>query len=77
MPRQSSILPAAGDVPAAIEEKIMSEPRERMSNAMCLRGMAARTQEAYIAALIELVLTRAAIRPFRWRRNEATGFAAQ
>ncbi len=55
----------------------MSEPRERMSNAMCLRGMAARTQEAYIAALIELVLTRAAIRPFRWRRNEATGFAAQ
>ena len=23
------------------------------------------------------VLTRAAIRPFRWRRNEATGFAAQ
>jgi len=25
----------------------MSELRERMSNAMCLRGMAARTQEAY------------------------------
>jgi hypothetical protein len=24
-----------------------------------------------------VLLTRAAIRPFRWRRNEATGFAAQ
>jgi integrase/recombinase XerD len=32
----------------------MSELRERMSNAMCLRGMAARTQEAYIGALVEL-----------------------
>jgi hypothetical protein len=32
----------------------MSELRERMSNAMCLRGMAARTQEAYIAALVGL-----------------------
>jgi integrase/recombinase XerD len=32
----------------------MSELRERMSNAMCLRGMAARTQEAYIDALVEL-----------------------
>ncbi|WP_300452102.1 hypothetical protein [Accumulibacter sp.] len=32
----------------------MSELRERMSNAMCLRGMAGRTQEAYIGALIEL-----------------------
>ena len=32
----------------------MSELRERMSNAMCLRGMAARIQEAYIGALVEL-----------------------
>ncbi len=32
----------------------MSELRERMSNAMCLRGMAARTQEAYIGALVGL-----------------------
>ncbi|MEF8770528.1 tyrosine-type recombinase/integrase [Candidatus Accumulibacter contiguus] len=32
----------------------MSELRERMSNTMCLRGMAARTQEAYIGALVEL-----------------------
>ncbi|WP_300453045.1 hypothetical protein [Accumulibacter sp.] len=31
----------------------MIELRERMSNAMCLRGMAARTQEAYIGALVE------------------------
>ncbi|HCN68879.1 MAG TPA: integrase, partial [Candidatus Accumulibacter sp.] len=29
----------------------MSELRERISNAMCLRGMAARAQEAYIGAV--------------------------
>ncbi len=28
--------------------------RTRMSDAMCLRGMATRTQEAYIAAVVEL-----------------------
>ncbi len=33
----------------------MSELRERMSNAMCLRGMAARTQEAYIGALVRVL----------------------
>ena len=34
----------------------MSELRERMSNAMCLRGMAARTQEAYLGAVTELAM---------------------
>ena len=32
----------------------MSELRDRMRNVMCRRGMAARTQEAYVAALVEL-----------------------
>jgi integrase/recombinase XerD len=35
---------------------IMSELRERMSNAMCLRGLAARTQEAYIGAVADLAV---------------------
>jgi len=34
----------------------MSELRERMSNAMCLRGLAARTQEAYIGAVADLAV---------------------
>ncbi|MCM8640314.1 site-specific integrase, partial [Accumulibacter sp.] len=34
----------------------MSELRERMSNAMSLRGMAARTQEAYIGAVADLAM---------------------
>ncbi|MBL8395965.1 MAG: site-specific integrase [Candidatus Accumulibacter sp.] len=34
----------------------MSELRERMSNAMCLRGMAARTQETYLGAVTELAM---------------------
>ena len=34
----------------------MSELGERMSCAMCLRGMAARTQEAYIGAVADLAM---------------------
>ncbi len=52
--RKSSILLAAGGGPAAIKERVLSELRARMSHAMCLRGMAARAQEAYIGALVEL-----------------------
>ena len=37
-----------------MEEKITTALRERMSNAMCLRGVRARIQEADIGARIEL-----------------------
>ena len=32
----------------------MSKLRERMSNAICQRGLAAQTQESYIGALVDL-----------------------
>ena len=54
--RNSAILRAAGDVPAAIEEKTMSELRDRMSDAMALREMAARTQETHIGVVADLAM---------------------
>jgi hypothetical protein len=52
--RKSSIRVVTGDVLVAIEEMIMSKLRERMSNAICQRGLAAQTQESYIGALVDL-----------------------
>ena len=49
----------------------MSELRERMRNAMCLRGMAARTQESYIDAVafeyIEVFDNRNPLRRRYWK----------
>jgi site-specific recombinase XerD len=41
----------AGDVPDQIKETEMKSLREQMSDAMILRGFAARTQESYLAAV--------------------------
>jgi integrase/recombinase XerD len=41
----------AGDVPDLIKEMEMKSLREQMSDAMILRGFAARTQESYLAAV--------------------------
>lgn len=51
---KSSILIIAGDVPALIEETTMTPLRQQMTDAMVLRGFAARTQEAYLAAVLAL-----------------------
>jgi integrase/recombinase XerD len=43
-----------GDVPAFDEENDMTELRKRMSDAMVLRGFAARTQQSYLACVAGL-----------------------
>ncbi len=37
-----------------IEEMVMSDLRQRMSNRMCLRNLAARTRQAYLSAVEDL-----------------------
>jgi hypothetical protein len=51
---ESSILIDAGAVPALIEETTMTSLRQQMTDAMVLRGFAARTQEAYLACVVAL-----------------------
>jgi integrase/recombinase XerD len=44
----------AGDVPGLIKEKMMTTLRQRMDDAMVLRGFAQRTRESYLAAVTAL-----------------------
>ena len=56
------------------DDGMLTRLRERFQWLLQSPGIGLLTGEA---GALRAVLIRAAIRPFRWRRNEATGFAAQ